>query len=195
MALAARHDHARPRPPGPSDEQLVARARGGDGAAFAALVERYQRPVHALARRLLRHPDDAEDAAQETFLRAYTRLDSYRPGSDFRAWLLAIAAHRCLDQLRRKRAAPLAVDEVLAAPGDGPEEVLLRAERRREVARAVAALPAHYRAVVDLRYRQGYSYSELGPALGIPLTTMRMRLFRAHRRLRAALADTAGPGG
>lgn len=180
--------------PSEDDESLVARARVGNQAAFVLLVERYQRPVRRLALRLLRCPVEAEDATQETFLRAYTRLATYRPGSDFRAWLLAIAAHWCLDQLRRKRPVPLTAAQPLAAPGDGLEEGAIRAERRRAVRTAVAALSAGDRAMVQSRHWGGLSYAEIGVAAGVPLSTVRMRLFRAHNRLRAALAEAGDWG-
>jgi DNA-directed RNA polymerase specialized sigma24 family protein len=85
-----------------ADDQLVCRILDGDNAAFVALVERYKRPVYALAYRLLGNATDAEDAAQETFVRAYTRLTSYQLGSRFGSWLLSITSHWCIDFLRRR---------------------------------------------------------------------------------------------
>ena len=175
-----------------SDERLVARALDGDKAAFTALVERYRPPVQALAKRMLRHPADAEDAAQETFVRAYVRLATFRPGSNFRAWLLAITAHWCIDQLRRHHPLPLDACQSLDARDDSPETQAVRAERRREVRRQIAALPAHYRQVIELRYWQDLTYAEVGDALAEPASTVRMRLFRAHRLMRAGLAGGAG---
>jgi RNA polymerase sigma-70 factor (ECF subfamily) len=172
-----------------SDERLVARALDGDKAAFSSLVERYRQPVHALAKRLLRHSADAEDAAQETFVRAYVRLATFRPGSNFRAWLLAITAHWCIDQLRRRQPLPLDAHQSLDARDESPEVQALRAERRREVRRQIAALPAHYRRVIELRYWQDLTYAEVGDALAEPQSTVRMRLFRAHRLMRAGLGE------
>jgi RNA polymerase sigma-70 factor, ECF subfamily len=177
-----------------SDERLTALAREGSEAAFTALVERYRRPVHALARRMLRHPADAEDAAQETFVRAYVRLTTFRPGSNFRAWLLAITAHWCIDQLRRHQHASLDACQTLDARDDSPEAQALRAERRREVRRQLAALPDHYRRVIELRYWQDLTYAEVGDALAEPASTVRMRLFRAHRLIRAGLANDVERG-
>ena len=103
-----------------ADDQLVLKIMAGDTAAFVTLVERYKRPVYSLAYRLLGNPTDAEDAAQETFVRAYTRLSSYQLGSKFGSWLLSITSHWCIDFLRRRRAisfdaAGIGVTEAVAA--------------------------------------------------------------------------------
>ena len=189
MALAARRDATQPYVLHLTDDQLIARALDGDKAAFAALVERYQRPVNALAKRMLRHSADAEDATQETFVRAYVRLASYRTGSNFRAWLLAITAHWCIDQLRRHQPIPLDAFQSIVEKTDGPESQALRSERRREVRRQLAALPDNYREVIELRYWRDLSYAEVGAAIDEPPSTVRMRLFRAHRLMRAALTE------
>jgi len=181
-----------PRPTTPTDDQLVAWALVGDKAAFATLAERHKQAVYALAKRLLRHPSDAEDAAQETLLRAYTRLASYRIGSNFRAWLLAITAHWCIDQLRRRQTVALDPTQPLVADDDSPEVQAIRAERRREVCQQLATLPERYRGVIELRYWQELSYAEVGAVLAKPNSTVRMRLFRAHRLLRAALLQGEG---
>ena len=170
----------------PEDDSLVARTLAGERAAFGTLVERYKRPVYHLALRLLGNPVDAEDAAQEAFVRAYVRLASYQQGSNFKAWLLAITAHWCIDQQRRRKPLSLdvvAADEPALATGDEPESDFLRAERQSEVRSRLAGLPEHYRQVLVLRYWEGLSYAEVGRTLGQPTSTVRMRLFRAHRRM------------
>jgi RNA polymerase sigma-70 factor (ECF subfamily) len=184
-----------PFPVPPTDEHLIAQAIAGDKAAFTTLVERYRRVVYALAHRMLRHPADAEDATQETFVRAYVRLATYRPGSNFRAWLLSITAHWCIDQLRRHQLVSLDNYPALDARGDDPETHAIRAERQREVRQQIAALPEHYRQVIELRYWRDLSYAEVGDAIAVPSSTVRMRLFRAHRLMRAGLAgNTEGRG-
>src|SRR6478672_10715884 len=97
-----------------ADDQLVLRIMDGDNVAFVTLVERYKRPVYSLAYRLLGNPTDAEDAAQETFVRAYTRLSSYQLWSKFGSWLLSITSHWCIDFLRRRRSVSL--DEIEVGP-------------------------------------------------------------------------------
>jgi RNA polymerase sigma-70 factor, ECF subfamily len=169
-----------------TDDDLVLAARRGDGAAFAALVERHQRRVHGLAYRLLGDATDAEDATQETFVRAYTRLSSYLPGGKFASWLLAITSHWCVDSLRRRRTVSLdAVQASLGWPSgaDYPEELAVRAEGRVEVQRWLATLPEPYRLVLVLRYWHDLSYSEISATIGEPVSTVRMRLFRARQSL------------
>ena len=174
-------------PPEPvTDDQLVARVVGGDQGAFAQLVERYKRPVHTLAYRLIGNAADAEDAAQETFVRAYTRLTTYQPGGRFGSWLLAITSHWCIDHLRRRRAVSLDATQAtltLPATGDLPETVALRAERREEVQGWLADLPESYRLVLVLRYWHELSYAEISATIGEPVSTVRMRLFRARQAL------------
>ncbi|HEY8599791.1 MAG TPA: sigma-70 family RNA polymerase sigma factor [Thermomicrobiales bacterium] len=173
-----------------ADDQLVLRIIDGDNAAFVTLVERYKRPVYSLAYRLLGNPTDAEDAAQETFVRAYTRLASYQLGSKFGSWLLSITSHWCIDFLRRRRAisfdaAGLGVTEA-ALPSDTddyPEVVALKSERQREVREWLASLPEPYRSVLVLRYWHDLSYAEISETTGLPVSTIRMRLFRARQLL------------
>jgi len=173
-----------------ADDRLVLRIMGGDNAAFVALVERYKRPVYSLAYRLLGNPTDAEDAAQETFVRAYTRLSSYQLGSRFGSWLLSITSHWCIDFLRRHRAisfdaAGLGLTEA-ALPSDTddyPEVVALKSERQREVQQWLAGLPEPYRSVLVLRYWHDLSYAEISETTGLPVSTIRMRLFRARQLL------------
>lgn len=175
--------------PGTDDDLLVARVLAGDRAAFAAIVERHRGPVRKLAFRMLDDADDADDAAQEAFVRAYVNLTKYRPGSSMRTWLLAITGNWCLDQLRRRktnrrRIVQLeSVAESLESRDGTPESSLLRAELHSDLRRRLATLPEHYRLVLALRYEHDLSYSEISEALASPVSTVRMRLFRARQYL------------
>ncbi|HIC93846.1 MAG TPA: sigma-70 family RNA polymerase sigma factor [Anaerolineae bacterium] len=164
----------------------IRRAMAGDREAFAHLVEAYQTPVYNLAYRMLGDPAEAEDAAQETFLRAYTRLNTYRPERKFSSWLLAIASHYCIDRLRRRRLQWPSLDEVtpcLASGDDQPEEAAIKQERRDEVQALLDELPAPYRATVILRYWYDLSYREIAEAMGITEGAVKSRLHRARRML------------
>lgn len=175
-----------PAAPVATDDQLVARALGGQTEAFTELVNRYKRPVYNLAYRMLGNAADAEDAAQETFIRAYTRLMTYQPGGRFNSWLLAITSHWCIDHLRRRRAISLeGLQEGFAffAGSDYPEELALRAESRIEMQHWLTLLPPSYRAVLVLRYWHELSYNEISQILEQPVSTVRMRLFRARQAL------------
>ncbi len=183
-AVLTGRDGGAPRPL--ADDALVARAVEGDTEAFATLTERHKRPVYNLAYRMLGNAADAEDAAQETFVRAYVRLDSYQPRGRFGAWLLAIASHWCIDHLRRRRPLSLeAVETTLAPPvaGELPEALALGAEWRGEVREWLARLPEPYRLVLVLRYWHDLTYAEIAETIGQPVSTVRMRLFRARQYL------------
>ncbi len=168
------------------DDLLVGRACEGDTDSFAVLIERYKRPVYNLAYRMLGNAADAEDAAQETFVRAYTRLHSYQPGARFGSWLLAITSHWCIDHLRRRRPLSLEMMETtlsIPATGELPESLALHAERRTEVREWLARLPESYRLVLVLRYWHDLTYAEIAETIGQPVSTVRMRLFRARQYL------------
>lgn len=175
-----------PRP----DDELVWRVRAGETQLFATLVERHKRQVHALAYRMLGSSADAEDAAQETFVRAYTRLATYNPDGRFSSWLLAIASHWCIDCLRARgrRGTTVALGRVpesdrFISQYDGPEDSALRSAGRDEMHALLAQLPPQYRLVLTLRYYHELSYNEIAVTLGAPVSTVRMRLFRARAML------------
>jgi RNA polymerase sigma-70 factor, ECF subfamily len=184
---------------GRTDDELVARVREGDHEAFAALVDRHKGRVHGLAYRMLGNRSDAEDAAQEAFMRAYTRLATYQPDGRFGAWLLAIASHRCIDLLRsRGRRAPtitlgkVAESDRFISQTDEPEELAVRGSVGDDVRRWLAALPPAYRLVLTLRYFHELSYAEIAETLGEPVSTVRMRLFRARGMIQAMAAREEG---
>jgi RNA polymerase sigma-70 factor (ECF subfamily) len=186
-----------PAAPGqPADDELVARVRAGDHDAFAALVERHKRLVHSLAYRILGNAADAEDAAQETFVRAYTRLATYQPDGRFGAWLGAICSHWCIDTLRARgrRVQTVALGKVpesdrFISQLEEPEAHALQRDAHDEAQRWLAALPPKYRAVLVLRYLNDLSYSEIAAALGEPVSTVRMRLFRARAMLQQVVSQ------
>lgn len=170
-----------------TDDELVQRVRAGDHAAFELLVERYKRLIYNLSYRLLGNSHDADDAAQETFLRAYTRLTTYAPDGRFGAWLSAICSHWCIDTMRARgrRVQTVALGKVpesdrFISQLAGPEEWALARAGSDEVQGWLEQLPPQYRAVLVLRYFQDRSYNEIAEVLGEPVSTVRMRLFRAR---------------
>lgn len=169
-----------------SDGVLIASALGGAQDAFSDLMARHERGIYVLAYRRLGDAHDARDATQETFLRAYLHLATYSPSRPFRVWLSAIARNWCIDQRRRQRAARLDEHEdvLRCAPAeDEPEQATLEAEQQRTIRRWVGQLPETYRQPLELHYFHGLSCREIGIALGTPVSTIRMRLYRARRYL------------
>ena len=177
------------------DEDLcVQRALRGDHAAFGQLVERYKIPVYNLAYRMLGNSQDAEDAAQETFLRAYAQLHSYDTSRKFASWLLSIAAHHCIDQLRRRRFAWLPIDAIdgfdwLWADTKQPDEEVIDGEDRDEVRRMLRMLPAKYRLVLVLRYWHDLSYQEIAEVTKMTEAAVKTRLHRAREMLAGQIRD------
>lgn len=172
---------------GPSDPALVAAALGGDADAFTRLVERYERPVYHLALRTMRDPEEARDMTQESFLRAYRSLRSFRPNAKFSTWIFAIAYHACCDRLKRLRRHS---DEAIPERADGapgPEHVVIAFDEAQRLRDAIDALPERYRTVVTLYHLQGRQYEEIARVLGLPMGTVKTHLFRAKEQLRRIL--------
>jgi RNA polymerase sigma-70 factor (ECF subfamily) len=175
------------------EEQVwILRTLQGDSEAFAELVRRYQRPVYLLAYRMLGNGPDAEDVAQETFLRAYQALASFEIGRRFSSWLLSIASNLCIDLLRRRKLAWLSLEDVTyraAASQEEPVSGALRREQADQVQRLLARLPEKYRLVVVLRYWYDLSYEEIVEVTGLSLNTVKTRLHRARAMLARALEE------
>lgn len=175
-----------------SDELLwIERAQRGDHAAFAQLVEAYKGPVYNLAYRMLQNAPEAEDAAQEIFLRAYTKLATFDRERKFVSWLLSIASNYCIDLLRRRRMTQVDLDEVaFAVPSNekGPESLAIDKEQSAAVLRAIKQLPDTYRLVTLLRYYQDLSYEEIQAATSLSEATVKTRLHRARRMLEDLLS-------
>lgn len=172
------------------EARWVAQTLAGDQRAFSHLVERYAGAVYNQAYRMLGNAQDAEDAVQEIFLRAYTRLESFDSSRRFVTWLLSIGANYCIDRLRRRRYAWLTLDDVafwLPSGAAGPERSALDRERRELVQQALQRLPDHYRLVTVLRYWHDLSYDEIVAATGLSESTVKTRLHRARKMLAEAL--------
>jgi RNA polymerase sigma-70 factor (ECF subfamily) len=174
-------------------------ARQGDKSAFGRLVEAYQRPVFNLTYRMLRQREEAEDAAQETFLRAYRKLDSYDPAHKFSTWLLSIASHYCIDLLRRRRLTWLSLEEERLPPAamkserPGPEHRAMQSEREAQIQALLDVLAPDYRVVVLLHYWYGLSYEEIAETTDSTISAVKSRLFRARRTLAEKIREEEIP--
>jgi RNA polymerase sigma-70 factor (ECF subfamily) len=182
------------------DQELVARALEGDQGAFAELVEAYQRPVYNLTYRMLGEAREAEDAAQEAFLRAYQHLDRYDPQRSFKTWLLSIASNYCIDRLRKRRLTWLSIDEplpphpALTSDTPGPETATLSGERSEAVQELLSDLAPDYRAAVVLRYWYDMPYAEIAAMLDTTESAIKSRLFRARQMLAQKVQSGGAPG-
>jgi len=180
----------------PAEARLLAEARGGSLDAFEEIVKRYQRRVYAIALRVVRRHEVADDVAQEAFMRAHQALATFDLTRPFGPWIGRIAANLAINHVR----SPLAREEPLPeghaetpAPGRGALDGLLEREAREVLERALLSLPDEQRAVFALRTFEELSYREIADALGISIGTVMSRLSRAREKLREALAPYLGP--
>lgn len=163
------------------DATLVRQCLDGDTAAFNRIVERYQRVIFTVAVRILGDRDQATDAAQNAFVKAYEKLGTFDPARRFFSWIYRIAVNECLN-LRRDLRPGDAIPETLDM-GPDPFELFAVGERRRRVQAAIVALPREYREVVVLRYFAGLSYEEIADAVGVATSVVKSRLYTARQRL------------
>jgi RNA polymerase sigma-70 factor (ECF subfamily) len=171
------------------DPVLIARARHGDLDAFDALVRVHQDRVYHLAYRVTGNHEDAADAAQDAFVRAYQALPRFRGDAAFSTWLHRIATNAALDLIRRRPAhAPVDLSLADRGPG-GPEHEADRRETGRRVHAALAQIPAEFRVAVVLRDLQGFDYEEIARILAVPVGTVRSRISRGREALRTRLSD------
>lgn len=169
-----------------SDHDLIAAAQSGDTAAFGRLVEIHQQRVFRTARAILGNDADAQDAAQEAFLRAFRHLESFDPKRDLAAWLYRITVNVCRDMVRRKSGQGTGkIDtEALAACDPGPFEAAALQEQRDLTRRAIARLPYKERAAITLRDLEGLTTAEVAAALGTTQATVRSQVSAARAKLR-----------
>lgn len=171
------------------ESDWIRQARAGDQAAFGRLVVAYQTPVYNLAYRMLGNSTEAEDAAQEAFLRAYTHLRSYDPDRPFSSWLLSIASHYCIDRLRRRRITWLPLEDEIATPcqlassSPNPEVVVSQHEQEQLIQGMLVTLAPIDRVALTLRYWYDCSYEEIAEMLNLTVSAVKSRLHRARRAL------------
>ncbi len=172
------------------DHILVGAARAGDSSAFSMLVERHTASIYSLAQHLLGDADEADDATQETFIRAYSRLEAFRGQAAFATWLYRIGLNICRDQLRRRQTQEryteikqidrLGADEYYSAD---PEQMVLAVENRQLLDRALGELPVSYRTTLLLHDVEGLTINEVAVLMKVPLPTAKSRLRRARMAL------------
>jgi RNA polymerase sigma-70 factor (ECF subfamily) len=167
----------------PTDRDLILRARRGDSEAYGELVTRYQRSIFNVCYRILHERVEAEDLAQESFIRAYDRINTFDIEREFGPWIRRVAANVCLNYLESQHKSVELNDERDAGESESPEAVMEVHERSEQIRRALASLPAHYRVIIELRHYQELSYDEIAAELNIPLSDVKSHLFRARKLL------------
>lgn len=167
----------------PTDRDLILQARRGNAESFGELVTRYQTGVFNVCYRMLHERGEAEDLAQESFIRAYDRIHTFDIEREFGPWIRRVAANLCLNHLEGQKVTAELDDERDADHAPSPESAQEVRERSEQIRGALASLPAHYRVVVELRHYQELSYEEIAEELKIPLSDVKSHLFRARKIL------------
>lgn len=179
-----------------TDEELVALSMGGDVDSFNQLILRWERPIYALAYRVIGREEDARDVVQETFLRAFRALPGFKGQAKFSSWLYRIALNLCRDWIRRHRRAPVVqmpegMDVVDAVADGGPvesiEDLVARRQLTAVVEEAMKLLPDEQRTAVILKEYHGMTFQEIADLQGCPLSTVKTRLYQGLNVLRRHL--------
>jgi RNA polymerase sigma-70 factor (ECF subfamily) len=187
-----------------TDEELVEKSIGGDLESFNQLVKRWERPIYALAYRVLGREEDARDVVQEAFLRAFRALPGFKGQAKFSSWLYRITLNLCRDWIRRRNRtpelqAPEGVDVIELAAEQGPtesvEDVVNRKDLSRRVARAMDVLSEDQRTAIILKEYEGLTFQEISDLLGVPLSTVKTRLYQGLTVLRRELEKESSTRG
>jgi RNA polymerase sigma-70 factor (ECF subfamily) len=186
-----------------TDHDLIALAASGSEKAYRELLDRYQRPVFSLIYRMVRDREQAEDLAQETFVKVFNHIESFNPKYKFSSWIFKIASNLTIDALRKKDLKTVSLDgsrnaetadEVDAtritveSRDENPEEFLEAKELGQEIERAIGQLRPEYRQAILLRHVEGRPYEEIAEIMGVPLGTVKTFIHRARGELRETLA-------
>lgn len=179
-----------------TDEQLVRKSQNDDERAFGQLVSRYESKVYSLALKMLRNPEDAEDVLQDTFLRAYRGIKSFKGNSTFSTWVYRITANSALMRLRKRQLPTVSIDDAdereapinIADWAPGPVEQMLNQETQAAMTEAIEALPPEFRQVFVLRDIEELSNAEVAEILDLSVAAVKSRLHRARLKVRNRLA-------
>ena len=185
------------------DVRVISRARRGEESAFAELLRRYRAPVFNLCLRMLKNRDDAEDVAQDVFIKVFGMLERYDERYAFRSWVFKIAANQCIDFIRKNRVKMQSLDEPVRYDGEeierqfpdenpNPEEDFETREIGALLLAITDELPPHYRSMIVLRHQEQLSYEEIAQVLDLPLGTVKARIHRARAMMKDKLKRRRG---
>lgn len=187
---------------GKKDLGLVEKAKNGDQAAFAELMDRYRESVYFMLLKMIKNSDDAEDLTIEAFGKAFNRLEQYSPSYAFSTWLFKIASNNCIDFIRKKRVYLTSMDHAYAnSDGESvridvesntldPEEEIIKDQKVKMMRLVVSKLKPRYRELIEKRYFQELSYEEIAQEMDLPLGTVKAQLFRARDFLADMMKNT-----
>ena len=182
------------------DQILIEKALAGDENAFKVLLERYKDAVHRIIVKIVHNPDEAQDLVQETFMKAFGSLSSYKCEYRFTTWLYKIAFNNCIDSIRKHKLKtyPLdrpietregSVQQEIRDDSTSPEKEMLFLEKRKQINQAIRCLPEKYKRVILLRHQEEKTYEEIAEIMNIPLGTVKARIFRAREMLKRCIQE------
>lgn len=171
------------------DYELIQYCLKGNQDAFTELVTRYKNLVYSVILRMINDHEEANDLAQEVFIKVYKNLDKYSPEFKFSTWIMRITTNLVIDYRRKKKQETVSIDDMdyELASADTPENSYLKKEQQKLVNSAIKSLPDMYRIPIVLYHQQGLSYQEIGDIIGEPLSKVKNRIFRGRKMLKESL--------
>ncbi|MFS0553676.1 RNA polymerase sigma factor [Brevibacillus sp. 179-C9.3 HS] len=177
------------------DREIIEQVLQGNKEAYEQIILKYQGMVLSLINKMLGYPGEKQDIVQEIFIKTYYHLPEYKPQHQFSSWLYRITANHCLDEIRRRKRTPYMTEmDFEVSDPSTPEAIYLEKEQKTIFRQRMKSLEKQYRVVLEMRYLQFLSYEEISRSLGIPITTVRMRLNYGKKKLRD-IFQKQGKGG
>lgn len=184
-----------------NDSDLISRAKSGDSKSYDKLLKKYKNSVYSLVLRMVRNSQEAEDLTQEAFIKAFNSLASFNEEYAFSTWLYKIATNNCIDFFRKRKLQTYSLDKPIQYkdseiqheipdPDLNPEKSIMASERNKLIKEAINKLPEKYHRAIVLRHSEEKSYEEIAEILGLPLGTVKARIFRAREMLNKTLKDS-----
>lgn len=184
-----------------NDSDLISRAKSGDSKSYDKLLKKYKNSVYSLVLRMVRNSQEAEDLTQEAFIKAFNSLASFNEEYAFSTWLYKIATNNCIDFFRKRKLQTYSLDKPIQYkdseiqheipdPDLNPEKSIMATERNKLIKEAINKLPEKYHRAIVLRHSEEKSYEEIAEILGLPLGTVKARIFRAREMLNKTLKDS-----
>ncbi|MFJ7936178.1 RNA polymerase sigma factor [Sporosarcina sp. NPDC096371] len=176
------------------DIHWIQEVLAGNKQAYAHLINKYKNPLYATILRMTKNPHDAQDLVQEAFIKVYEQLRKYDETGTFASWMYRVAINHCMDEFRKKRykMQQVEIEEGSIVSSDTPEIIFMKNEESRRLERLVATLPEDERIIILLRYVNELSYQEISELVDTPLATVRNKLYRAKKKMRATVKREGG---
>ncbi|KXH81698.1 RNA polymerase sigma factor [Sporosarcina sp. HYO08] len=176
------------------ESEWIQQVLAGNKQAYAFIIDKYKNPLYGTILRMTQHPQDAQDLVQEAFIKVYEQLHQYDATGSFSSWLYRVAINHCMDEFRKKRyqMKQVEVEESSIVNTNHPEVIFLQKEKKRQLERLIATLPEDERIIILLRYVNELGYIEISELVDVPLSTVRNKLHRAKKKMRATVKRGGG---